>query len=215
MLTDNQEIIFIICMTPKFIYEISMLIIFIALLKKFNNLSEDYQQEQRGQSSFIRVAKLLAVIICLLYLINTLLFDIYTPFIWYENMHEDKVKDNHARYLLYANFGMQLADFFSCMAILYLIHQFGPYRQYLRHAELISRSSMTNPTGRTATTPSSKNTLPANQKRISGITDIQHLETLGSRMSTMSNNDPLAKRAQLIGTMSSYSVYQLSEASQF
>ena len=52
-----------------------------------------------------------------------------------------------------------------------------------------------------------------NLKRISGITDIGHLETLGqqsSRDSMISNND-LLRRAQMVGTMSSYSVYQLSE----
>ena len=38
--------------------------------------------------------------------------------------------------------------------------------------------------------------------------------TLDSRDSQISTNDPIARRAQLIGTMSSYSVYQLSEGTE-
>ena len=82
------------------------------------------------------------------------------------------------------------ADSLSCFAILYLIHQFGPYKQYLRHAELISGSDAnTRYSFMTATRsqePSSKQTLVsvANQrnlddlKRVSGITDIKQKNTL-------------------------------------
>ena len=56
-------------------------------------------------------------------------------------------------------------------------------------------------------------------KRISGITDLRGgLETLGPISSLEYGEDmpedQLAKRAQVIGSMSDYSVYQLSEATQ-
>ena len=38
---------------------------------------------------------------------------------------------------------MALADFFSCMSILYLIHQFGPYKQYLRQNDLLASRQQT------------------------------------------------------------------------
>ena len=61
---------------------------------------------------------------------------------------------------------------------------------------------------------------------ISGISDLRRLETLGGVSSGQKSDDDfgidsdeiqddqLARRAQMIGTMSSYSVYQLSEATQ-
>lgn len=100
----------------------SVLIIFICLLRKFNELSEDYQQEQRGQGNFVRVAKCLAVFICLLYLFNTLLFDVIAPLIWHFHMGDNTSSSVYRDTLLYINFAMSLADFISCMAILYLIH---------------------------------------------------------------------------------------------
>ena len=58
-------------------------------------------------------------------------------------------------------------------------------------------------------------------KRISGITDLQRLETLGANSddnfgleSEQLPDDMLARRAQMLGTISSYSVYQLSEATE-
>lgn len=65
------------------------------------------------------VAKVLAVFICLLYLFNTLLFDLIAPIVWHYHMEKN---GTYSDYLLYINFAMSLADFISCMAILYLIH---------------------------------------------------------------------------------------------
>jgi len=116
---------------------------------------------------------------------------------------------------------MTLADFVSCMAILFLIHQFGPYRQYLRQADLISTRTLSTiqSTARLSTkdNPSSRQTLSTNEKkRISGISDLQALETLAgyqqSSRGSQLTNDQLLFRVQQIGTLHSYSVYQLSEA---
>ena len=46
---------------------------------------------------------------------------------------------------------MSTADFVSSMAVMYLIHKFGPYRQYLRNADYMSRSSFHTTASRLST----------------------------------------------------------------
>lgn len=83
-LNEMSEVIYIVLMAPKFLFEMSLLVIFIALIKKFNQLSQDYQAEQRGtRSNFMCVAKCLAFVIFTLYFLNTLLIDVAGPIIWY------------------------------------------------------------------------------------------------------------------------------------
>ena len=58
------------------------------------------------------------------------------------------------------------------MCILFLIHSFGPYRQYLRRADLLStKSNMTYGTRTDSSKPSMRQQIN-NMKRISGITDL-------------------------------------------
>jgi len=90
MLSDKQEIIFIIVSLPKLIYELSIVVIFICLFKKFIRLSQDYQAEQKAQASnLILYSKILAIIVCTLYLINTILFNVVSPLLLYFNWEEE------------------------------------------------------------------------------------------------------------------------------
>ena len=83
-LDENEEIIYLALMVPKFLFEMLLLVVFIALIRNFNKLSQDYQAEQRGTSSnFMCVAKLLAFVIFTLYFLNTLLLDVASPIVWY------------------------------------------------------------------------------------------------------------------------------------
>ena len=72
---------------------------------------------------------------------NTLLFDIVGPWVWYTDVTRDPDRQALQPYATFLNnlqVIMCMADFLSCMSMLYLIHTFGPYRQYLRQAELLS-----------------------------------------------------------------------------
>ena len=192
--------------------------IFLALFKSFNALSEDYQAEQREhkKNNFLILVKVMVFSICFLYFINTVLYNIVSPLFWYLDdkiAPDEEDEQPYAHFLLHVNWLMSLADFLSCMAIIYLIHSFGPYRKYLRQADLLS-TQQTRSQGATVTTSNTggdkNSSRPSNfNKRISGITDLQQLETLqnGSSRGSAISNDMLAKRAQLVGTLSSYSVY--------
>ncbi len=76
---------------PKFVYEMSILIIFLSLFRSFNALSADYQADQRGKSSgkFICIAKVIFVVLCLIYFVNALLFNIVGPTTWYLDSTKD------------------------------------------------------------------------------------------------------------------------------
>jgi hypothetical protein len=78
-------------MGPKFVFEIIILVIFISLFRKFNQLSQDYQAEQRSSTNknFVCVAKVLASLICILYFINTILFGLVGPIVWHLDMNEE------------------------------------------------------------------------------------------------------------------------------
>ena len=143
MLTGAQEAAFIVFMVPKLIYELSILVIFISLFVKFNRLSKDYQAEQTAQSShLVTLSKLLTIFICTLYLINTILFDLISPLFWYlDFLRNDGDTLEYTMFLMHLDWIMSLADFLSCMSILFLIHQFGPHRQYLRQANLLKSTS--------------------------------------------------------------------------
>ena len=76
---------------PKGIYELSILVIFVCLFRSFNNLSKDYQAEQRAESSnIVSCQKFMAIFICLLYGINTLLFNMVSPYFLYINLKDRK-----------------------------------------------------------------------------------------------------------------------------
>ena len=80
-LDKNEKVIFACLTVPKFLFEMSVLIVFAALFSSFNALSKDYQAEQKGtkNNSFLCCAKFLAIFICTLYLINTVFYDIVNP----------------------------------------------------------------------------------------------------------------------------------------
>lgn len=76
-----------------------------------------------------------------MYLLNTILFDVVGPVIWYKATERSAAADSSTKYshmLFSIGWAMAFSDFVSCMAIMYMIHQFGPYRQYLRQADLLS-----------------------------------------------------------------------------
>ena len=109
---------------PKFFYEMSILIIFVCLFKKFNKMSQDYQAEQKAnQSNLVTYSKILAIFVCTLYLINTLLFNIISPLFLYLTWQEgDEQHFSFTKFLFHLDWIMAIADFMSCMAILFLIH---------------------------------------------------------------------------------------------
>ena len=74
---------------PKGIYELGILVIFLFLFRSFNNLSKDYQAEKRAESSnIVRCQKILAIIIVSLYGINTILFNVVSPYFLYLNLQD-------------------------------------------------------------------------------------------------------------------------------
>lgn len=86
------------------------------------------------------IAKCLLVLVSTFYLLDTLLYDIAGPIIWYlanQRSAELDSSRHFSHFLIEINFVMSLTDFLSSMAILYMIHRFGPYRQYLRQSEMI------------------------------------------------------------------------------
>lgn len=170
-LNKTQKVVFASLTVPKFIYEISVVIIFAALFKSFNALSQDYQIEQKGNkgSGFVCCAKVLAIFISTLYLINTVFYDIVNPALAVMDAETTAHDSTYRRVLLHVNLVIQFADFLSCMCILFLIHSFGPYRQYLRRADLISTKSYGTRTD--SSKPSMRQQIN-NMKRISGITDL-------------------------------------------
>ena len=92
-------------------------------------------------NGFICCAKVLLIFICAMYLLNTILFDVVGPVIWYKATERSAAADSSTKYshiLFSIGWAMAFSDFVSCMAIMYMIHQFGPYRQYLRQADLLS-----------------------------------------------------------------------------
>jgi len=60
-----------------------------------------------------------------MYFLNTLLFDIVGPIVWYEASARSGSLDSQTIYsliLFEIGWGMALSDFLSCMAIMYMIH---------------------------------------------------------------------------------------------
>ena len=142
-LNNGQKIAYIILGIPKIFYELMILLIFFGLYKKFNALSRDYQTEQKETSGgcFVCTAKIICLFVGFMYFLNTLLFDIVGPWVWYTDVTRDPNRQALQPYATFLNnlqVIMCMADFLSCMSMLYLIHTFGPYRQYLRQAELLS-----------------------------------------------------------------------------
>lgn len=66
-----------------------------------------------------------------MYLINTLLYDIVGPIVWYyANKRSPKYDSSnpYSHFLFKINWITGLTDFLSTMSLLYIIHRFGPYR---------------------------------------------------------------------------------------
>ena len=75
----------------------------------------------------------------ILYIANTIIFDAIGPlFILLENFFEDHEYDNLLTEFEWIKGSI---DFLSCLCILYILHCFGPYKQYLRKADLLSTYS--------------------------------------------------------------------------
>ena len=104
----------------------ALLIIFVCLFRKFNNLSKDYQAEQKENSSSktVLIAKIVVIFICILYSVNTFLFNIVSPALLYLDLQEiahDR-QETYRMFMLHLDWIMSIADFLACMMILYLIH---------------------------------------------------------------------------------------------
>ena len=85
-LTSSQEVWYVVLTVPKLAYEMSILCIFVGLFRRFNNLSKDYQADQKQkQTNFVLIAKLMAIFVWLLSLLNTILYDIVSPIFWHQD----------------------------------------------------------------------------------------------------------------------------------
>ena len=83
-LTDDQQYLYLTVGIPKLLFEMLVLVVFICLIKSFNALSQDYQLEQRSaQSNFVRIAKILSAIVCFLYFVNVVLYNVVSPMFWH------------------------------------------------------------------------------------------------------------------------------------
>ena len=122
----------------KLVYEITVGILFLTIYVVFNKETYSYQ---RLQDNNMCCTKLILVIMYTLYIVSTLIFDALGPFLIVQTKLEISDDDLDAFYnqtLLDFESVKITIDFLSCMLILYLLHQFGPYKQYLRKADLLS-----------------------------------------------------------------------------
>ena len=105
-----------------------------------------------------------------LYIFNTLIFDAIGPlFIILDDFYTDHEFDNLLTEFEWIKGSI---DFLSCLCILYILHCFGPYKQYLRKADLLSTYSKQTST-----------------KTISSaglLTSVDTTNTKGKRISTLS-----------------------------
>lgn len=118
----------------KFVYEMAVGILFICLLITFNR--EAKAHSSKAQRDSMLCSKILVVMMLVLYLLAAIIFDGVSPCLLV--FHKEYGMDGTTVLLIEFEWIKGLVDFLSCMCILYLIHQFGPYKQYLRKADLFS-----------------------------------------------------------------------------
>ena len=99
-LTDEAQIIYIAFMVPKLCFEMSIFVIFICLVRRFNNLSQDYQAEEKSNKSscFITVAKWMTAFTMFFYFMNTLFFDVVSPLFWHyalKDSTDEKIESSY------------------------------------------------------------------------------------------------------------------------